>query len=268
MKRIILTLFTLCFLSISAMGQELRGDIRIAIKPSSDISAPRIWYKMNDSIFVYKPEAGLTLYFTFSKNDRGTITREEKGLMTFTPIEKVIKEYDFSHVGWYENLQRKFLQILLIDDSKAEDLDVYEVTYWSAERTRPRPAPVYIPINMKVKGASRVPFEKWSLSNTPMRIKAQLTTKDPSQAREAVLYFFNAMPHSTAIISAEDIGMYRLSHPHDLWKKIGSTRTTNRGTYYYPDVYLIEDRGENFLYIYRVEDWEILYPSAPPADGR
>ena len=99
-----------------------------------------------------------------------------------------------------------------------------------------------------------------------MRIKAQLTTKDPSQEREAVLYFFNAMPHSTAIIKAEDIGAYRLSHPHDLWKKMGSTRTTNPGTYYYPDVYLIEDRGEPFYYVYRVEDWEILFPPAPPSD--
>ncbi|KGL47957.1 hypothetical protein [Porphyromonas cangingivalis] len=266
MKRLILILLMLSVFSFSSMGQELSGDIRVIIKPSDDITAPRVWYQSNDSTFVYKPEAGLTLYFTFNKEERGTITREEKGLMTFTPIEKILRDYDLSHVGRYENLQRRFLQILLIDDSKVEDLDVYEVTYCSAERTQPKPAPVYIPINMRVKGASRVPFEKWSLSNTPMRIKAQLTTKDPSQVREAVLYFFNAMPHSTAIIKAEDIGTYRLSHPHDLWKKMGSTRTTNPGTYYYPDVYLIEDRGEPFYYVYRVEDWEILFPPAPPSD--
>ncbi|KGN81831.1 hypothetical protein HQ35_03485 [Porphyromonas cangingivalis] len=220
------------------------------------------WYKKSDSSFVYEKEVGLTLYFRTVKIKEEQNTH---GGLELKDIDDLLRDEDFSEIKTYRDLHKRFPMLFLyITNVAREEKNLYKVIDCYAERTEPQVEPVYFFINktpIKQKDYSEGWIFRWASKN-PLDITFFM--KDTKESRPTKFYIFTRKPHSTKIISKEECEKYKLTHPKQLWSSFKSDATMIRSAYYYPVVYLIEQRGNNTCYVSEVESWEILYPPAPP----
>lgn len=220
------------------------------------------WRRTSDSTFMYEKEVGLTAYFRTVK-----IKEDKKvhGDLVSKDIDDFLRDEDFTEIGIYKDLHRKLPTLFLSIGNRIKEKDyLYKVTDCRIERTEPRVEPVYIFINktpIKQKDYSEEWIFSW-ISKDPNDVT--FIIERLKEFRPSLIYRFRKKPHSTKIISKEECKKYKLTHPGQLWGTFKSDATFIRSSYYYPVVYLIEQRGNNTCYVSEVESWYISYPPPPP----
>lgn len=263
----IITLFTLLVINplLNVKGQGAKTTkqaFKVAVVLGNFHGTDWGWRRTSDSTFIYEKEIGLTAHFQTVK------VKEDKkahGDLEFKTIDDLLRDEDLTEIGTYKELHKNFPTLFLsIGNRIKEEGYLYKVTDWHIERTEPQVEPVYFFINktpIKQKDYSEEWIFMW-LSKDSQDVV--FIMKNKKEFRPSKIYEFKKKPHSTKIISREELEKYKLTHPGQLWDTFKSDATFIRSSYYYPVVYLIEQRGNNTCYVSEVESWYIMYPPAPP----
>ncbi|KGN80733.1 hypothetical protein HQ35_05120 [Porphyromonas cangingivalis] len=250
---------------LSIKGQDAKPTkqaFQVAVILGNSHSTDWGWRRTSDSTFTYDKEIGLTAHFRTIK-----IKEDKKahGGLEFKTIDDLLRDEDFTEIRTYKDLHKRLPTLFLsIRDRVKEEGYLYKVMDWRIERTSPPVEPVYFFINktpIKQKDYSEEWIFMW-LSKDPQDVSFIMEHK--KEFRPSKVYEFKKRPHSTKIISREDLKNYKLTHPGQLWSTFKSDATFIRSSYYYPVVYLIEQRGNNTCYVSEVESWYIMYPPPPP----